>query len=92
MELNLVWNKSKSLPYRQILLTETRFMSTEDRKTAALPKTRRTLTILAKEPNINYFFVAGVKVCEGQMVCWFLRAGEDVYGCRQGQEGMFSHV
>lgn len=78
MELNLIWNKSKSMPYRQILLTETQFLSTEDRKTAALPNTRQTLTILAKGPNINYFFMAGAKVCKGQMGCWSVHAGERV--------------
>lgn len=91
MEMNLVWNKSKSLPYRQIL-TETQFLSTEDRKTAALPNKRKTLAILVKGPNINYFFMARAKACEGQTGCWSVHAGEGVYGCRQGKKGMFSHI
>lgn len=92
MELNLVWNKSKSLPYRQILLMETQFLSAEDRKTHALPNTRKTLTVLAKGPTINYFVMAGAKVCEGQTGSWSVLAGEGVCGCREGKEGMFSHV
>lgn len=74
MELNLVWNKSKSLPYRQIL-PETQRLSAEDRKTTPLTNKSKMFTLLAKGSNINCFFMAGAEVREGQPGLWAVRAG-----------------
>lgn len=49
------------MPYRQILV-EKHFLTTEDRKKAALPNTRKTFSVLAKGHEINDSFLAGAKV------------------------------
>ena len=89
MELNLLCNKNKSLPYRQILLTETQFLSTEDRNTAALPNTRKTLTFLAKGPNLNYFFMAGQRCVRGRWGAGLCMLGKVCMGAGRGRRACF---
>lgn len=64
---------------------EKHFLTTEDRKKAALPNTRKTFTVLAKGHNINYPFIVGAEVCGGRQ-----GAREGVCGCEE--KVMFSQV